>query len=142
MAKRQVHDPGAELDPRGEAGERSAEHQARRNVLGEIGEVLAAIAFAVAELIGEDEGLAVLAQRLGIGTRQRMDGHDEEAELHEGSPGGSAYVNGRVNSHLSSPSFSTPSNRRQWLLRPGFLFIAAACKSGPAWRAPRCRAAA
>ena len=44
--------------------------------------MLAAITFAVAELVGEDEGLAILPQRLGVGTRQRVDGHDEKAELH------------------------------------------------------------
>jgi hypothetical protein len=66
MAERQVRYRGAELDVFGKAGERCAEHQARRNILGEIGQVLAAITFAVAELVGEDESIAVFAQRLGI----------------------------------------------------------------------------
>ena len=45
--------------------------------------MLAAIAFAVAEPVGEDEGLAVLLEGLGVISRRRMDRHDEEAELHE-----------------------------------------------------------
>src|ERR1700722_12133867 len=98
MVERQINHRRAEFYLRGEAGERRAEHQARRNVLGEIGEMLAAIAFAVAQSVGEDEGLAVFPQRLGIGTRQRVDRHDEEAELHRISPGRS-----RVNMRAYSP---------------------------------------
>src|SRR3984957_18529015 len=110
MVERQVHHRGAKLDLSGVACERSAEHQARRNVLGEIGQMLAAIAFAVAELVGEDEGLAIFPQRLGVGTRQRMDGHDEEAELHKISPDGS-----RVNMSAYSPLIPM-SIHLPWLL--------------------------
>ena len=45
--------------------------------------MLAAIAFAVAEPVGEDESLAVFPQRLGVNPRRRMDRHDEKAEFHE-----------------------------------------------------------
>src|SRR5580704_1349098 len=107
MVERQIHHRGAELDLRGEAGKRGAEHQARRNVLGKVGEMLAAIAFAVAELVGEYESLAIFPQRLGVGTRQRVDGHDEEAELHKLSPGGSR-VNKRAYSLLISMSIYLP----------------------------------
>ncbi len=86
MAKRQVGDGGTELDRRGVAGERGTEHQARRNVLGEVGQVLAAIAFAVAEPVGQDECFAVFVERLGIMSRRRMDWHDEKAEFHDFLP--------------------------------------------------------
>ena len=45
-------------------------------------DVLADIAFGEAELVGEQERLAVLAQRLPPVLVQRMDRHGEEAELH------------------------------------------------------------
>ena len=83
MAERQIRHRSAELDLRREAGKRGDEGQAARNVLGEVGQVFAAIALAIAEPVGEDERVAILAQRLGVIPRQRMDGHDEEAELHE-----------------------------------------------------------
>src|ERR1700683_2460407 len=83
MAERQVGYRGTELDLRRVSGERSDKGQAVWDVLGEVGQVLARITFAVAEPIGEDEGLTILAQRLRISSRRRMDGHDEEAELHE-----------------------------------------------------------
>ena len=44
--------------------------------------VLADIAFGVAELVGQDERLAVLAQRLPPVLVERMDRHGEEAEVH------------------------------------------------------------
>jgi hypothetical protein len=83
MTEWQVRHRRAEFDPRRESGQRSNERQAIWNVFGEIGQMLAAIAFAVAELVGEDERVAVLAQRLGVASAQRMNGHDEEAELHD-----------------------------------------------------------
>ena len=83
MAERQVRHRGAELDLRRESGQRRDERQAVWNVLGEVGQMLAGIAFAVAKPVGEDESLTILAQRLGVISRRRMDGHDEEAELHD-----------------------------------------------------------
>ena len=65
---------------------RGDEHHAGRDVLGLVGRVLADIAFGEAELVGEDERLAVLAQRLPPVLVQRMDRHGEEAELHRGLP--------------------------------------------------------
>ena len=67
---------------------RGDEHRAGGDVLGLVGGVLADIAFGEAELVGEDEGLAILAQRLPPVLVQRMDRHGEEAELHRDAPGG------------------------------------------------------
>jgi hypothetical protein len=83
MAERQVGDRRAELDLRRVSGERSDERQAVWNVFGEVGQVLTTIPFAVTKPVGENESLAVFAQRLGVSSFQGMDGHDEEAELHE-----------------------------------------------------------
>src|SRR5262249_43101405 len=87
MAERQIGHRGAELDLRGEAGERRAERHAVRDILGDVGQMLAAIAFAVAKPVGEDKGLAILLQRLGIVSRRRMNRHDEETEVHAIPPG-------------------------------------------------------
>ena len=84
MAIGQVHGAGAEPhrpDPPGEGGE---EHDAGGDVLGEVGDMLADIAFAEAQLVGEQEGLLVLAQGLAPVAAERMDRHREETELHGG----------------------------------------------------------
>src|SRR3954470_15206265 len=44
--------------------------------------MLTDIAFGVAELVGEDESLAILAQRHAPVFLQRMNRHGEEAEVH------------------------------------------------------------
>jgi hypothetical protein len=82
MAVREVRDRSADLDLLGDAEQGRDEHQAVRDVLDRVGEMLAAIAFGVAELVGQDEGLAVLLQRLRIVPSLRMDRHGEEAEFH------------------------------------------------------------
>ena len=71
------------------------EHRAGGDVLGLVGGVLADIALGEAELVGEDEGLAVLAQRLPPVLVQRMDRHGEEAELHRDAPGGDGDLRAR-----------------------------------------------
>ena len=79
---REIDHRGAELDLRGRAEERRDEHHAVGDVLGLVGEVLAAIAFAVAEPVGEDERLTVLFQGFGVISCRRMDRHDEKTEFH------------------------------------------------------------
>ena len=73
---------GAELDALGRLDQRGDEHHARGDVLGAVGGVLADVALDEAELVGEDERLAVLAQRRPPVLAQRMDRHGEEAEFH------------------------------------------------------------
>ncbi len=82
MAERQIRNRRAEPYLRREAGKRGDEGQAVGNVFGKIGQVLAAIALAKAQPVGEDKRLAVFTQRLCIIPRERMNGHDEETELH------------------------------------------------------------
>jgi hypothetical protein len=82
MVVRHVDRAGAELDAPGRLDQRADEHHAGGDVLGAVGVVLADIAFGVAELVGENESLAILAQRLPPVLVERMDRHGEEAEVH------------------------------------------------------------
>src|SRR5687768_14736774 len=82
MAVRHVDRAGAELDALGRIGERGDEHGAGGDVLGLVGRVLADITLDEAELVGEQEGLAILAQRLPPILAEAMDRHGEKAELH------------------------------------------------------------
>src|SRR5712691_5532399 len=82
MGMRQVDHRGTDLHLRGDAQQRCDEHQAVGNVLGRVGEVLAAIAFGVSEPVGENEGFAILLERLDVASCRRMDRHREIAELH------------------------------------------------------------
>ena len=79
----QVDDRGAELDLRGHAHQRREEHHAVRDVLALVGQMLAAIALGKAQPVSQDEGLAILGQRVGIGPPLGVDRHGEESELHE-----------------------------------------------------------
>ena len=99
MIVRHVDRAGAELDAPGRLDQRADEHHARGDVLGAVGVVLADIAFGVAELVGEDERLAILAQRLAPVLLERMDRHGEEAEIHR--------------SHLRSAN-ARHNERRRW----------------------------
>ena len=86
MAVRQVDRAGAEphgLDAAGQAGE---EHGAGGDVLRQVGDVLADIALAKAERVGEQERLLVLAQRFPPVAANRMDRHREDTELHGAPP--------------------------------------------------------
>ena len=74
--------PVPSLICRGGVDQAGDEHGAGGDVLGAVGGVLADIAFDEAELVGEDESLAVLAQRLPPVLVLRVDRHREEAELH------------------------------------------------------------
>ena len=82
MAVRHVHGAGAKLDRFGAVDQACKEHQARRDVLGLIGDVLAGISLNKAEFVGKYKSLAVFAQRLSPILVERMDRHGEEAEFH------------------------------------------------------------
>src|SRR3954453_18102238 len=82
MIVRHVDGAGAEFDALRRLDQRANKHHARRDVLGAVGVMLADIAFDVAELVGEDERLAILAQRNAPVLLDRMDRHGEEAEVH------------------------------------------------------------
>ncbi len=82
MRVRQIHRAGAELDALGRVHERREKERAGGDVLGLVGGVFAAIGLGEAELVGEHEGFAVLAERLAPVLVERMDRHGEEAELH------------------------------------------------------------
>jgi hypothetical protein len=76
---RHVDRAGAEFDLLGRVDQACDEHRAGGDVLGLVGGVLADVALDEAELVGEDEGLAVLAERFPPVLVQRMDRHGEEA---------------------------------------------------------------
>src|SRR5262249_2270506 len=52
------------------------------NVLGRVGEVFAAIAFAVSEPVGENEGVPILLERLDVAPCRGMHRHREIAKFH------------------------------------------------------------
>src|SRR5262249_16523570 len=52
------------------------------NVLGRVGEVLAAIAFAVSEPVGENKGFPILLERLDVAPCRGMHRHREIAKFH------------------------------------------------------------
>jgi hypothetical protein len=58
------------------------EHQARGDVLGEVGDVLADERLAVAEPVGEQDRLAILGVRLPRIPRRRVQRHHERGESH------------------------------------------------------------
>ena len=66
MAVRKVDHGGPDLHLRGRAQQRGDKHHAVGNVLGRIGEVLAAITFAVSEPVGENEGFPILLECLDV----------------------------------------------------------------------------
>src|SRR4029077_16241477 len=68
--------------------QRGDEHHAVGNVLGRIGEVLAAIALAVSEPVGENKCFAILLERLDVTSRRRMDRHREITKFHAFLRGG------------------------------------------------------
>jgi hypothetical protein len=84
MAVGHVDGAGAELDAPGGIDQGADEHHAGGDVLRPVGGVLAHIAFHIAELVRQDEGLAILAQALPPLLVEGMDRHGEESELHLG----------------------------------------------------------
>src|SRR5438034_5173701 len=73
---------GPDFHLRGRAEERGDEHHAVGNVLGRVGEVFAAIAFAVSEPVGENEGVPILLERFDVAPRRGVHRHREIAEFH------------------------------------------------------------
>ena len=82
MAIGHVHGAGSELDRLRAVDQARQEHQARCDILGLIGDVLASIALGESKFVGENKRLAVFTQRLTPILLERMDGHCEKAELH------------------------------------------------------------
>jgi hypothetical protein len=82
MGVRKIDHRGPDFDLGGHAEQRCDEHHAVRDVLGGVGEVLAAIAFAVSEPVGENKGFAILLERLDVASRRRMDRHREISKFH------------------------------------------------------------
>src|SRR5882757_1314408 len=84
--------------------------------------VLAHIALGVAELVGEDERLAILAQRGAPILVDGMDRHGEEAEIHRGSPDSSSVMPGHspsktgVNALMAGhPRLFSPAAWKTWM---------------------------
>ncbi len=73
---------GRELDGLGVVDQRREEHHAVGDVLAGVGQMLADEGVVEAELVGEDDGLAVLAQRLRPVPVHRVHRHGEVAQPH------------------------------------------------------------
>ena len=82
MHVRQVGGAGGELDGLGVVDQRRVEHHAVGDVLARVGQVLADEGVVEAELVGQDDRLAVLAQRLRPVPVHRMHRHGEVAQPH------------------------------------------------------------
>ena len=95
MLLRQIGGAGGELDVPGVADQRGQKQQAVGDVLGALGEVLADEGIVKAEFVGEDDGLAVFAQRIGGAALERVHGHGEVAESHGVSPQGGVGCSAR-----------------------------------------------
>jgi len=79
---REVRGAGRELDPRRRRDQRGVEHHAVGDGLAGVGEVLAHESVVKAELVGEDDGLAVLLERLGPVAVHGVHRHGEVAQPH------------------------------------------------------------
>ena len=82
MAVGHVDGARAELDLLGLKGQAAQEHQAGRDVFGQVRDVLADIGFRVAESVGQEDGLAVLAQGFTGNAARWMQGHHECSKFH------------------------------------------------------------
>ena len=82
MHLREVGGAGRELDGLGVVNQRRQEHHAVGDVLAGIGQVLADEGVIEAELVGKDDRLAILAQRLRPVPAQRVHGHGEVTQPH------------------------------------------------------------
>jgi len=93
MAVRKIDHGGPDFHLRDRAQQRGDKHHAVGNVLGRVGEVFAAIAFAVSEPVGENEGVPILLEGFDVAPCRGMHRHREIAEFHaflRGAPRGSA----------------------------------------------------
>jgi hypothetical protein len=84
MHLRQIGGAGGELDGLGRVNQRRQKQHAVGDVLAGIGQMLADEGVVEAKLVGEDDRLAVLAQRLRPVARQRVDRHREVTQPHSG----------------------------------------------------------
>ena len=82
MAVRKIDHGRSDFHLRGRAQQRGDKHHAVGNVLGRVGEVLAAIAFAVSEPVGENKGFPILLERLDVAPCRGMHRHREIAKFH------------------------------------------------------------
>jgi hypothetical protein len=82
----EVRGAGRELDPLRLRDQRGMEHHAVGDVLAGIGEMLAHEGVVESELVGEDDGLAILLQRLGPFPVHGMNRHGEVAQSHSCPP--------------------------------------------------------
>ena len=86
MHLREIGRAGGELDPRGVVDQRGVEQHAVGDVLAGVGQMLADEGIVEAEFVGEDDRLAVLAQRLRPVPAHRVHRHGEVAQPHSFSP--------------------------------------------------------
>ena len=82
MHLREIGGAGRELDRLGVVDQRRLEHHAVGDVLAGVGQVLADEGIVEAELVGEDDRLAILAQRLRPVPAHRVHGHGEVTQPH------------------------------------------------------------
>src|SRR6266511_1819396 len=82
MHLREVRGPGRELDPLGRRDQRGLKHHAVGDGLAGVGEMLAHEGVVEPELIGENDGLAVLLERLDPITVHGVHRHGEVAQSH------------------------------------------------------------
>ncbi len=78
----EVRGAGGELDPRRRRDQRGVEHHAVGDGLAGVGEVLAHEGVVETELVGQDDGLAVLLERLGPVAVHGVHRHGEVAQPH------------------------------------------------------------
>ena len=86
MHVREIAGAGGELDGLGVGDQRGVEDHAVGDVLGLVGEMLAHEGVIEAEPVGQDDGLAVLLQRLRPVPVNRVHRHREVAQSHSRSP--------------------------------------------------------
>src|SRR5712691_5959763 len=83
--------------------------------------MLAAIALAHAELVGQNEGFAILLERFHIASRRGVDRHGEIAELHRvlrdagGTGEGGALLSCRTRSTSAGSSCRHAAKAVQWV---------------------------
>src|ERR1700760_582092 len=86
MRVRHIDGAGAKLDLFGWGRDPGEERDAGGDILGLVGDMFADIGLAEAELIGKQEGFAVLLQRTPPILLEGMDRHREETQLHRPAP--------------------------------------------------------
>ena len=105
MRLRQVRGAGAELDGFRLGDQRRQENETVGDVLGLVGEVLADEGVVEAELVGEDDGFAVLLQCFERIALDRVQGHGEVTETHDGFLVSQMPVSARAFAHPYQPLY-------------------------------------